>query len=224
MGLFGKLFGKKEHDVQKPQTLSPPTPAPTPRAAPAPVDQVIRVPCNQCNGHYKVRDGKYGMFAGCSNYPTCKSTLKLPDLVLKYLEIYGLNIYRWDKECYKCGKKTPVYSYYLDYDLAELDEIFSMGGPTVGLGDLSYIDELLSKQIPAIQMRYSRTTNSKYMANTCEHCGALQGRNYVVDDPHEIIGELWHDRGMEKYLYRHLEIENTAPLAKDIRQLYLQGE
>jgi hypothetical protein len=150
--------------------------------------------------------------------------LNLPDLVLKYIQNYGLNIYRREKECYKCKKKTPVYSYYLDYDLADLDELFSMGGPTVGLGDLSYVDELLSKQIPTIQLRYSNTTKSKYMANTCEHCGALQGRNYVVDDPHEIIGELWHDRDMEKFLYTNIQIKNITPLKIEIKQLYAQGE
>ena len=45
----------------------------------------------------------------------------------------------------------------------------------------------------------SNTTHSPYMANTCIHCGALQGRNYVVEDPHEIIEELWHSRGMDKF-------------------------
>lgn len=221
MKLFSKLFGKKDHAENKKALNSAKSTSTTSSYNPAVTQK--QIPCNSCNGHYVIRNGKHGIFAGCSNYPTCKSTLNLPDFILKYIELYGLKIYRWEKECYKCGKKTPVYSYYLDYDLEDIDEVFAMGGPTVGLGDLSYIDKLLSKEIPTIQMCHSKTTNSEYMANTCEHCGALQGRNYVVDDPHEIIGELWHDRGMEKFLFRHMEIKNIAPLKQEIKQLYTQA-
>ena len=220
MGIFDKLFGKKSDEIEKAQAIS----EPMLNAASTSSYENVRISCDNCNGYYKIREGKYGVFAGCSNYPSCKSTLNLPDLVLKYIQNYGLNIYRWEKECYKCKKKTPVYSYYLDYDLVDLDELFSMGGPTVGLGDLCYVDELLSKQIPTIQLRYSNTTKSKYMANTCEHCGALQGRNYVVDDPHEIIGELWHDRDMGKFHYTNIQIKNITPLKIEIKQLYAQGE
>jgi hypothetical protein len=28
----------------------------------------------------------------------------------------------------------------------------------------------------------------------------------VVDDPHEIIGELWHDRGMGKFLFWKINV------------------
>ena len=220
MGIIDRLFGKRNNEIEKPQAV----PVPETSALLNPQHADVKITCINCNGYYKIREGKYGVFAGCSNYPSCKSTLNLPDLILKYIQNYGLNIYCWEKECYKCKKKTPVYSYYLDYDLADLDELFSMGGPTVGLGDLSYVDELLSQQIPTIQLRYSNTTKSKYMANTCEHCGTLQGRNYVVDDPHEIISELWHDRDMEKFLYNNIKIKDIMPLKIEIKQLYAQGE
>ena len=221
MSLFRRFFNKTEKTVREEQTVV--APASQAQSHTSSFTQ-IQIPCDKCNGFYRIRDGKYGMFAGCSNYPNCKSTLNLPDIILKYIENYGLKVYRWEKACYKCGKLTPVYSYYLSYDLEDLDEIFSMGGPTVGLGDLSYIDELLSQEIPSIKVRYSKTTNSKYMANTCEHCGALQGRNYVVDDPHEIISELWHNHGMEKYLFKWLEIKDLTPLKKDIKRLYSADE
>ncbi|WP_101773805.1 topoisomerase DNA-binding C4 zinc finger domain-containing protein [Peptostreptococcus faecalis] len=221
MGLFSRLFNKTEKTVREEQPIVAPIPQTHSHNS---AFTQIRIPCDKCNGFYKIRDGKHGMFAGCSSYPNCKSTINLPELVLKYIEIYGLNIYRWEKVCYKCGKSTPVYSYYLSYDLEDLDEMFSMGGPTVGLGDLSYIDDLLSKEIPSIQVRYSKTTNSKYMANACEHCGALQGRNYVVDDPHEIIGELWHNHDMEKFLFKKFELADLTPLKTDIKRLYSQDE
>lgn len=222
MGLFSKLFSKKNIATEVTRNMNPTsTSVSSVSNCLKPSCKDIRVPCNACNGNYKVKNGKYGIFAGCSNYPSCKSTLKLPDLVLNYIQLYGINIYRWYKECYKCGKETAVYSYYLDYDLAELDKYFSVGDPTVGLGDLSFVDELLSKRIPTIQLRYSNTTESQYMANICEYCGALQGRYYVVDDPHEIVSELWHDRRMEKFLFSHVKINKTTLISKDIERLYI---
>ena len=35
------------------------------------------VKCKKCQGHYLLRQGKYGLFAGCSNFPRCRSTMKL---------------------------------------------------------------------------------------------------------------------------------------------------
>lgn len=181
-----------------------------------------RIRCQECDGNYILRDGKFGVFAGCSNYPRCRSTKKLYEVVLEYIRIYGIGIYRWDRECWKCKKKTAVYSYYLDYELAELDEFFNSGLPAVGLGDLAYIDGLLSQKYATIQKRYSNTTHSSYMANTCSHCGALQGRNYVVEDPHEIVEELWHSRGMDKFWIETIACPDTSPLVSDIKRIYSQ--
>lgn len=180
------------------------------------------VDCMECRGQYKINEGKYGIFAGCSNYPSCKSTLDLATFVLRYIQKNGINIYRWNKECYKCKRYTQVYSYYLDYVLEEIEGFSDVTSPTVGLGDISYVDELLSREIPSIQMRYSNTVQSTYMANTCQHCRSLQGRNYVVEDPHEILEELWHDRGMEKFFYKNLKIKNVAVLEQDIKHLFTQ--
>jgi hypothetical protein len=183
----------------------------------------MNIKCNQCDGHYKIRDGKFGVFAGCSNFPNCKSTMKVFEIVQTFIQEHGINIYRWEKECWKCRKPTFVYSYYLDYELKEIDEYLSSYG-TIGLGDLSCIDRLISNEIPSIKMCYSNTTKSKYMANTCIHCGALQGRNYVVDDPHEIIDELWHNRNMVKFLYKTIYLENIIPLISDLKRIYSGGE
>lgn len=152
------------------------------------------IPCNMCNGGYVLHIGKYGAFARCYNFPKCKSILKLPDFVLKYIDLYGIRIYRWNKKCYKCGNITPVYSYYLNYELERFDDTIFAEFKEIGLGDIKYVDKILSSKIPTIEMCYSYTTNSQYMANICEHCSALQGRNYVVDDPHEIIEELWFQK------------------------------
>jgi len=183
---------------------------------------IMEIACKQCNGHYKIREGKFGVFAGCSNYPRCKSTMKVFELVQTFILERGIDVYKWEKVCWKCNEITPVYSYYLGYELEEIDEYLSSFGP-VGLGDITYIDQLLGEEIPSVQMRFSNTTKSEYMANTCAFCGALQGRNYVVYDPHEIIEELWHNRNMEKYHYKTFHIDCIAPLMFDVQRIYTES-
>lgn len=179
----------------------------------------MRIKCKQCDGFYKLREGRFGVFAGCSNYPHCRSTLQLYELAQAFIQAYGLKIYCWERVCWKCGKATPVYSYFLDYELEEVDEFLGSYGP-IGLGDLQYVDQILVKEIATIQLRYSKTTRSAYMANTCVHCGALQGRNYVVNDPHEIIEALWHTRAMDKYLCKTIRVEDSTPLLPDLKRIF----
>lgn len=178
----------------------------------------VKIRCKQCEGHYVLRDGKYGAFGGCSNFPKCKSTMRLSEFVTEFFNQKGVNIYKWDKECWKCKQKTPVYSYYLNYQLAELDEAFSSVG-MLGIGEVGSIDEVLAKEIPTIKMSYSRTLKCNYMANTCIYCGALQGSNYVVEDPHEIMQELFYG-GMEKYLVKTLKVEDMPELPGEIKRIF----
>lgn len=39
------------------------------------------VKCKKCQGYYLLRQGKYGLFAGCSNFPRCRSTMKLAEFL-----------------------------------------------------------------------------------------------------------------------------------------------
>lgn len=34
----------------------------------------LSVKCEECSGNYVQRNGKFGSFYGCSNYPNCRST------------------------------------------------------------------------------------------------------------------------------------------------------
>lgn len=178
------------------------------------------IACKSCSGIYDVDWYDEKTFVRCSNYPKCKSTLSLTDFILEYLKKYGLKIYRWEKICYKCKKTTYVYSYYLNYELEYLSLYFQAYGNNVGLGDLNYVDNILKNQIDTIKMCYSNTTHSSYIANTCQHCGALQGKYYVVDDPHEILNELWHEHSMTKFLFKHLNFDDVSPLRNDIENIY----
>lgn len=39
--------------------------------------QIANLICPRCKGRLVERQGKYGKFLGCSNYPNCKFTAKL---------------------------------------------------------------------------------------------------------------------------------------------------
>lgn len=163
-----------------------------------------KIKCECCNGHYVLRESKYGLFGGCSNYPRCKSTKKIGNLVLNFLKTNGLGIYRWNKTCWKCGKDTPIYSYYLNYDLMDIDEEFGNLSGMGGIGEINIFDDILMNKYPSVKEIYSKTVGGVYIANSCIHCNALQGKNYVVDDPHEIFNDLFIDHTMDKFLIERI--------------------
>lgn len=181
------------------------------------------IKCDLCEGHYKVCSGKYGDFAGCSNFPKCKSTKKLYELVLDFVKKYGISIYKWERICWSCGEVTPVYTYYLSCELQEIDEYFGQNFAIVGLGDIKYIDKILEKKYKFIQKKFSNTMETSYTANTCVNCRALQGKNYVVDDPHKIIGDLWREKAylsMEKYKVETVAVDDVKSMIEDIKNIY----
>ena len=180
---------------------------------------MTQIKCHLCDGHYKIRNGKFGNFAGCSNYPKCTSTIKIHDFVFEYIKTYGFNIYAWERVCWKCGKNTKVYSYYLNYDLSKVDDFFENLG-NIGLGDLGSIDKYLLNKYANVNVQFSKTVNESYVANTCEYCKALQGRNYVVDDPHEIMNELMFERDMSKYWVENIPCEKTGITLNEIKVFF----
>lgn len=173
--------------------------------------------CKSCSGEYTLRDGKYGPFFGCSNFPKCKSTAKILDVIYDYFSIMGVNIYRWEKECWKCKKVTYVYSYYLNYELRAVND-FLEGTCTMGLGDLKSLDKVLMDTIPTIKSKFSKTLNSNDIANTCSHCGSLQGNYFVVTDPHEILNELMISYTMDQYLYKNIDIKDIDGFKNDLSE------
>lgn len=183
--------------------------------------KVIR--CKECSdGYYIIKEGAYATFAGCTNYPECRSAERFTDLLYDFFELKGINIYSWDRVCWKCKTKIPVFTYLLTYDLYELDSYFQIERE-IGLGDFGSIDRYLETIYPTIKEKYSRTTNSSYVANTCPHCGALQGRNYIVDDPDEIWDEYVASRGMEKYLVKTIPVSEIKDFKQDIVSRFSKG-
>ena len=53
----------------------------------------MEIKCKQCDGFYKLRDGRFGVFAGCSNYPRCKSTLKLYEFVQALIQAWTVSTF-----------------------------------------------------------------------------------------------------------------------------------
>ena len=116
---------------------------------------------------------------------------------------YGVQIYAWERECYKCHKKTKVYSYYLIHDLekAFAGDLGLEQCDEIGLGYIPSLDAFVVEQLPdaGIKLRYSRSEGIRYFANGCLHCDCLQGRYYVVDDPEEIYEDFFGEGSMEQY-------------------------
>ncbi len=175
--------------------------------------------CEECHdGTYVIRSSGYSNFAGCSNYPKCKATLTIPEYVKKVLEQDGVNIYKWKKQCPKCKKETSVISYYLNYDLEKYDDVFEMV-ENIGIGDIPFIDKILVEKYKNVKWVTHKFQSEKYVANVCEHCGHLQGHYYVVEDPHEILEELFYEKTMEKYLFDHINVKGIFMPYKELNIL-----
>lgn len=157
-----------------------------------------KIGCLKCGGHYVLRHSSYGYFGGCSNFPKCTSTLKIRDYIKRIIDEYGIRIYAWEKQCYRCKRKTTVCSYYLAYDYRDLVPILEQCCE-IGIGDIPSLDKLVLEKYPNIQNCYSKTTRTIYIANVCSYCHALQGHNYVVDDPEEIYEDLVEKENIEQY-------------------------
>ena len=79
-------------------------------------------------------------------------------------------------------------------------------------------------EINSIQIRYSKTINDSYVANTCMHCGAMQGYYYVVIDPHEIHHDLMHAYRMKKYIFKTLYPYDVRILLNDLQNIFINNQ
>lgn len=71
-------------------------------------NEPMKTECKICDGHYVLRQGKFGNFFGCSNFPKCKSTKSFTTLTYLILKRNGINIYESERTCWKCGKKIKI--------------------------------------------------------------------------------------------------------------------
>ncbi len=79
-------------------------------------------------------------------------------------------IYKWDTYCWKCGKITPHVSYAF------------CCGTNNSIGSLPLLDRKLMELYLFIKRVYNHTMQQEVIANTCVHCGNLQGNSFISEE------------------------------------------
>jgi len=92
--------------------------------------------------------------------------------------IKEIPIFKWSKNCWKCGEETPVVSY--DFQ----------AGFNYTIGDVEKLDMVLMEKYPFVRRVLSKTMGHIVIANTCVHCRGLQGNWFIREDllemPYEV--------------------------------------
>lgn len=81
-----------------------------------------------------------------------------------------IKIYKWERSCWKCKKKTPRVSYDV------------VVGYSYHIGSIQKIDEKLMEQYPFVKRKFSYTWGKEIIENLCIHCGELQGNFYISEE------------------------------------------
>ena len=116
-------------------------------------------------------------------------------------ELYDLKeikIYKWERECWKCKKKTPRVSYYFSASF------------NFRIGEIEKIDIILMENYPFVKKIYSKTMEQEVIANTCVYCGCLQGNWFIGE---EIVSDIIYqglDKFLDKILPNILTLEDLA--------------
>jgi len=85
-------------------------------------------------------------------------------------DLKEIKIYKWERECWKCKKKTPRVSYYF------------CAGFNYHIGEIEKIDKILMENYPFVKRIYSKTMEQEVIANTCVYCGSLQGNWFIGEE------------------------------------------
>lgn len=117
------------------------------------------IECDKCDGYYILRLGKYGFFAGCSNFncSNCRSTISLKEYLKRIIRKYGVNIYTWNGECEYCGAPVTVRSYYLTNNYQDFIPYFEQFASDIGIGDIVTLDALLADKYDNIRLNSRKT-------------------------------------------------------------------
>lgn len=121
-------------------------------------------------------------------------------------------IYKLTKKCYKCQKTTTIYTYIIFDDKTKQDVVFPwdkerllknqhtlahLQDPSIEYYGLKVVgedkkrDNILMKKFPdKIQVKYSKTMGASYPMNLCDHCGSIQGWNFVYRKVNQMIKKM----------------------------------
>ena len=113
-------------------------------------------------------------------------------------DLKEIKIYKWERECWKCNKKTPRVSYYFD------------AGFTFHIGEIDKIDIILMENYPFVKKINSKTMEQEVIANSCVYCGSLQGNWFIGE---EIVSDIIYqglDKFLDKILPNNLTLEDLV--------------
>lgn len=125
------------------------------------------------------------------------------DLSVKLSALKEIPVFKWYKNCWKCHKETPIvtYDFTLGYDFH--------------LGDIEKVDKILMEKYPFVKRTSSKTMGTEVIANTCVHCGSLQGNWFIVEDLIDIIYERNMNELINIVLLINLTVEDLPSSEND---------
>ena len=66
---------------------------------------------------------------------------------------------------------------------------------------------------------YSKKAGYSYVANTCYHCGALQGSTMSLQNAFEKLNEAFETKGIDRYITERLVINENVLSREEWRQI-----
>lgn len=181
----------------------------------------MKTRCEFCDGHYVFRQGKFGNFFGCSNFPKCKNTKSFKTLSYLILKRNGVNIYEMERVCWKCNKKIKVHSYFPQIDFILADSEFAQlhDFKDIRLSVFDSLDNYMSEKYDEIMIKYSKTIQCEYMANTCPHCNSLQGLHFLDAETYkDLLQKLMSDE-IEQHIVENVKINDSLLSFKEWEQV-----
>ncbi|MEE9379670.1 MAG: HNH endonuclease [Candidatus Lokiarchaeia archaeon] len=109
-----------------------------------------------------------------------------------------IEIYKWERKCWKCGEKTPRVSYFFN------------AGFDYRIGEIEKLDKILMEMYLFLSKTFSKTMEQEVIANICVHCSSLQGNWFIGE---EIMLDIIYqglDNFVDKILPNNLTLEDLA--------------
>lgn len=164
--------------------------------------------CHQCNGKYVLKKGMYGYFFGCNQFPKCKSSRSLADITYDILQENGLAVYELETKCWKCNETIKMISYFPYIDFCNIDSDFEKIDylKAIRLSVLQNVDKKIQKEFPNINENYSKKAGFSYIANTCMHCGALQGSSIALSNMFEELYIAYKQNNVNQFIVKRIVV------------------
>ncbi|WP_282798923.1 topoisomerase DNA-binding C4 zinc finger domain-containing protein [Lactococcus lactis] len=159
--------------------------------------------CPRCHSSLTLREGKYGKFWGCDNFPKCGGTLpydrymseqELADDSAKREEPQQVEIDKFINIvsgyclCPHCNKRTLVTGLGLRFDETYFEEGFNLKdwGYDILFFSWSAIlpeqEEIEKHLLLKYKTVWKRGKKKIYYTHTCEHCYQKINNGYIYDD------------------------------------------